>query len=153
MSQLGLLPPATRTPLWREVTAAAARGRLVLPKCKDCRMTQYPPRELCCRCLSPNLQWSEVEASGEVLSFTHLHASLEGFFREHLPWSIAFVKLDSGPCLYAHAARTTAKTGQEVRVMSLLDRSEQAIFLAIPAGDDSEDYLQEFAHLLLPTKT
>jgi len=146
------LPPAARTPVWEAVTKAAAARRFILPKCEDCQTIQYPPREICCHCLGHHLAWRDIDPAGKVLAFTHLHASLEDFFREHLPMSVAFVKLDSGPCLYAHVAKSAAKKDQRVQVLNRLDKSEQAVFLAIPEGDNSHDYLTEFAHLILPTK-
>ena len=145
------LPPAARSPAWAAVTKAAAVRKFVLPRCQDCQGIQYPPQELCGHCLGHNLIWSEINPSGKVLAFTHLHASLEGFFREHLPWSVAFVKLDSGPRLYAHVAKSAARTEQRVQVLSLLDKSEQAVLLAIAEDDNSKGYLKEFAHLILPT--
>ena len=152
MSSDILLPPAMRTPLWEQVTKGAIAGQFVLPKCNNCGAIQYPPQEICRNCLSTDLEWVEVESVGKVLAFTSLHASLEGFFREHVPWSIAFVKLDSGPRLYTHISKTIEKVGQRVKVLNVLDKSGQAVFISVSESDGINDYLNEFEHLLLKTK-
>ncbi|MCC7412322.1 MAG: hypothetical protein IT495_11935 [Gammaproteobacteria bacterium] len=127
-------PPAGRTELWRPITAAAAQGRLVLQQCGACGAWQYPPREVCRDCLGTALAWTEPVATGTVLAASALHASVEPWFKRHLPWLIGKVKLDIGPWLIVHLAADCAATGTRVRIASLTDASGQAVLVARAAG-------------------
>ena len=53
------LPPGARGRVALGITAAAAEGRFVLQTCEDCGAVQYPPREVCLKCLSARLRWRE----------------------------------------------------------------------------------------------
>ena len=52
------LPPWARGRTALGMTAAAAEGRFELQVCQRCRAVQYPPRDACHRCLSPQLKWT-----------------------------------------------------------------------------------------------
>jgi uncharacterized OB-fold protein len=77
-------------------------GELVLQCCSQCQQVNYPPRELCGNCLADSLQWQRVENTGSVQSIAQLHYSLEPEYAEHLPWTVANIKLDCGPVVLAH---------------------------------------------------
>lgn len=72
---------------------------LILQTCEDCTAVQYPQREICSACLSGNLVWRDMPASGQLLSVARIHFSLEA--ETPLPLSIASIKLDCGPELIA----------------------------------------------------
>src|SRR5207248_6917450 len=73
------LPPWARGRVALGMTAAAAEGRFELQVCKDCTAVQYPPRDACHRCLSPQLRWTPQTGAGELLSETVLHHSNDPF--------------------------------------------------------------------------
>ena len=77
-TRLPTLPPGQRGRVALGMTAAAAEGRFELQVCDDCSAVQYPPREACHRCLSPDPKWREQSGEGELLSQTLLsqHAVL-----------------------------------------------------------------------------
>ena len=54
------------------MTAAAAEGRFELQVCQRCAAVQYPPRDACHRCLSPQLRWTAQQGGGELISETVL---------------------------------------------------------------------------------
>ena len=62
------LPPGRRSRVALGLTAAAALGRFELQVCAECGTVQYPPREVCHRCLSGALRWREQNGLGELLS-------------------------------------------------------------------------------------
>lgn len=126
------LPPQHRTALWRGVTEAAGRDEFCLQVCADCQSLQYPPREICRQCLGDELVWQAVDPAGTVQSWTRLHASGNDFFRDHLPWLTGSIKLQCGPVVFAHLTADCAKTGTGVRIVNRLDRSGQAVLIAIP---------------------
>ncbi|MGE0799340.1 MAG: SDR family NAD(P)-dependent oxidoreductase [Lautropia sp.] len=131
-TRLATLPPPSRGRIALGLTAAAARGRFELQTCADCGTVQYPPREACRECLSDALPWHEQSGAGELLSQTTLHHSNDLFFRERLPWRLGLVKLDAGPTLIVHLHPDVAAAPARVTVAARLDRSGQAVLIALP---------------------
>lgn len=129
------LPPKRRSELWSRLIPSAGHGQLVLPRCRDCETVQYPLREICGNCLGDNLEWGPVPAGGKLVSWTRLHASVEPFFREHLPWPVGSVKLDCGPVVIAHLAVETPVPGMPVSVLPFLDGNGAPVLVIVPEGD------------------
>lgn len=125
------LPPGNRSRRAQGLTAAAAEGRFELQVCQACSAVQYPPREVCHACLSPQLRWQPVNPSGRLLAVTTLHHSNDVYFRERLPWRVGTVQLDSGPSVVAHV-HGDCHEGEAVRLSLKLDRSGQAVMIALP---------------------
>ena len=92
-------------------------GGLTLPVCRKCSTVQYPLRDVCVQCLSDELEWAQVDNTGEVLAITVLHYSLEEKFKSQLPLHVASVKLASGPVVMAFGD-PALKAGQEVSVVN-----------------------------------
>ncbi len=125
------LPPGTRSRCALGLTAAAALGRFELQVCPQCRTVQYPPREVCGHCLSDRLAWQAVSPLGTLLASTVLHHSNDLYFRERLPWRIGTVHLAAGPAIVAHV-HGDCVDGDAVRLALKLDRSGQAVMIALP---------------------
>ncbi|CAB3869429.1 SDR family NAD(P)-dependent oxidoreductase [Achromobacter pulmonis] len=125
------LPPGARSRAALGLTAAAAEGRFELQTCADCGAVQYPPREVCGHCLSERLPWRPVDPRGELLVSTTLHHSNDLYFRERLPWRVGTVRMDAGPSVVAHVHQDCAD-GARVRLALKLDRSGQAVMIALP---------------------
>jgi NAD(P)-dependent dehydrogenase (short-subunit alcohol dehydrogenase family)/uncharacterized OB-fold protein len=126
------LPPAARSRAALRFTAGAALGRFELQVCANCGTVQYPPREMCHRCLSVELCWREQPGSGELISTTILHYSHDMYFREHLPWRLGLVRLDAGPTAVVHLHAGCARAPVRVRVGARLDKSGQGVLMAFP---------------------
>jgi NAD(P)-dependent dehydrogenase (short-subunit alcohol dehydrogenase family)/uncharacterized OB-fold protein len=130
-----LLPPWIRSRAALGLTAAAALGRFELQVCADCGAVQYPPREVCHRCLSDRLRWREQTGMGELLSTTTVRHSHDPFFRERVPWTLGLVQLDAGPTLVVHLHGGCAPPPSRVRVGARLDKSGQGVLLAFPVDE------------------
>lgn len=126
------LPPAARGRVALGLTAAAAEGRFALQVCADCGAVQYPPREACHRCLSPELPWQPQSGAGELLATTTLAHSNDLYFRERLPWRLGMVRLDAGPSVMVHLHGEVGEAPQRVRVGARLDRAGQAVLIGYP---------------------
>ena len=131
------LPPWSRGRVALGLTAAAAEGRFELQVCKDCQAVQYPPREACHRCLSPQLKWRPQTGEGTLLADTRLHHSNDLFFRERLPWRLGLVQLDAGPTVIVHMHDEVGPAPARVKVGARLDRAGQAVLIGFP-GEGSE---------------
>lgn len=125
------LPPSARSRRALGLTAAAAAGKFDLQVCQECQAVQYPPREVCHRCLCDQLQWRPVAPRGTLLASTILHHSNDLYFRERLPWRIGTVQLEDGPRAIAHV-HGDCTDGQPVALALKLDRSGQAVMIALP---------------------
>lgn len=126
------LPPAARGRVALGLTAAAAEGRFALQVCADCGAVQYPPREACHRCLSPELPWQPQSGAGELLATTTLAHSNDLYFRERLPWRLGMVRLDAGPSVMVHLHGEVGEAPARVRVGARLDRAGQAVLIGYP---------------------
>jgi len=124
-------PPALRSRRALGLTAAAAQGRFDLQVCQACAAVQYPPREVCHHCLSGQLRWQAVNPEGRLLATTVLHHSNDLYFRERLPWRIGTVHMTAGPSVVAHV-HGDCQDGDTVRLTLKLDRSGQAVMIALP---------------------
>ncbi len=131
------LPPAARSPLGLELTAAAVRGRFELQVCADCKAVQYPPREACHRCLSSRLAWAPQPDGGELISETTLHRSQEEYFQERVPWRVGLVRLDCGPTAIVHVHGAVPSAPCRVRIAVRIDESGQAVLVALAAAGET----------------
>ena len=147
------LPPMGRGRVAHGLTRAAALSdHLELQVCEECGTVQYPPRDACGKCLSPELDWRKQSPCGELLSVATLHHSNHLYFRERLPWRIGVVRVDSGATVIAFltdsVAPPTGLAGSErtrVQVLLRLDRAGQAVLVAQPIEElniDAKDKLQ-----------
>ena len=126
------LPPRLRGRPARRLTSAAALGRFELPVCQACKTVQYPVREICRNCLSDNLKWESVSAGGTALAITTIRHATDPYFQSHRPLGFGSVKLDTGPVVVARFATGSANAGDRVQLQNHLDRSGEAILIAVP---------------------
>jgi NAD(P)-dependent dehydrogenase (short-subunit alcohol dehydrogenase family)/uncharacterized OB-fold protein len=129
-----LLPQAVRSRTALGLTAAAAEGRFQLQVCAECALMIYPPRDACPRCLSARLPFRDVDSRGTLLAETTIRTSTDVYFRERMPWRIGTVQLDAGPSIVAHLHGDLSE-GERTRLQLKLDKSGQAIAMALPAED------------------
>ncbi|VWX55903.1 NAD(P)-dependent dehydrogenase, short-chain alcohol dehydrogenase family [Burkholderiales bacterium 8X] len=127
------LPPGARGRVALNMTAAAAEGRFELQVCEDCGTVQYPPREVCHKCVSPRLHWTPQDGAGQLLGSTTLHHSNDLFFRERLPWRLGLVHLDVGPTLMVHLHGEVGPAPARIRVGAHIDRAGQAVLIGFPS--------------------
>jgi NAD(P)-dependent dehydrogenase (short-subunit alcohol dehydrogenase family) len=85
------------------------------------------------KCLSHRLEWREAGGGGELIADTVLHHSNELYYRERVPLRLGLVRLDAGPSLLAHLHGDCA--AGRVRIRAYLDRSGQAVLMALPRED------------------
>ena len=75
-------PDPETKPFWD----AAARGTLLLKRCRACGKAHYFPRPLCPFCMSEETEWIEASGKGEIYSFSVMR-------RAAPPYAIAYVTL------------------------------------------------------------
>lgn len=92
-----------------------------LATCEACGAAQYPPREVCVRCLSDRVRASAVDARGVLLARTRLHRSIDARFDSRLPLDIGTVRLDAGPVAFAFLSADCGEAGSRVRLDARLE--------------------------------
>jgi uncharacterized OB-fold protein len=66
-----------------------------LQQCSACNLLRYPPTTACPWCASPDSRWVPVEGKGAVHSYTEVHHAIQPAFRQHTPYLILLVDLDT----------------------------------------------------------
>ncbi|WP_293451017.1 SDR family NAD(P)-dependent oxidoreductase [Planktotalea sp.] len=130
-TQVPVLPPMTRSRAALGLGVMALQGRFGLQVCADCQALQYPPRDACVKCMSPDLSWQDVDPSGTVMAETTIRVSPEPYFRERMPWRMGAVHLHAGPSLNCHLHGEVGR-GDKVRMALKLDRAGQGVLIALP---------------------
>ena len=121
---------AKRKVPWKRPAAAARRKGLMLQTCPDCGYVQYPPQEICRRCLGGSPAPKEQPAGGKLQAATELHASIDEFLRDYLPLRIGNIQLDCGPVVIAYLEESCTARTRRVRVTAGTDRRGRPVLVA-----------------------
>ncbi len=147
-TRLPTRPPGNRSREAHGLTAMAAAGRFALQTCERCGTVQYPPRQICGRCLADRLEWRDVPDGGRLIAETTLAHSNDLFFRDRLPWRLGVVAADAGPSIVAHLAEDCTP-GERVRLSLGIDRAGNAAVAARPerptSNPEDDRQLREMA--------
>ena len=82
------VPDIDTDPYWER----AGNGELSLQRCQACGHYLFPPRPICPRCRSHDVQWTALSGRGVVYSYAIMHDSfVKGF---DPPYVIAQVELE-----------------------------------------------------------
>lgn len=98
MSALPAQPPLTNVETQR-FWDATAEGRIELPRCGACDLIIWYPRNVCPDCQSTDLTWTALSGRGTVYSYTVARGGASPGWKQHLPYVVAYVRLDEGPTL------------------------------------------------------
>ncbi len=64
-------------------------------KCNRCGTLLVPPKPMCSKCFSKDLNWKELPKQGKLLTYTVIHVSPEQF-QSLTPYAVGIVKLEEG---------------------------------------------------------
>lgn len=106
-------------------------------QCDDCGTVVFYPRRHCTGCLNTALTWKTSAGLGTVYSYSVVRQSYHPFFRELVPYAVAWIDLDEGPRILSNVVGvedpgTQVQIGQRVRV-TWEDHDELSIPLFEPA--------------------
>lgn len=68
-------------------------GHLTTTRCKRCAKLLWPPRMVCPKCLSDELEWVDLGTKGELYAFTEMRLGAPLGFVQDLPFCIGIVKI------------------------------------------------------------
>ena len=72
-----------------------ARHEFHLQACARCGLLRYPPTTGCPWCAQPGARWVPVDGRGAVHSYTEVHHAIQPAFKNHTPYLILMVDLDT----------------------------------------------------------
>jgi len=73
----------------------AGERKLMAAKCKKCGTMLLPPRPMCTKCFSSDLEWVELNGKGKLLTYTVIHVSPKQF-EPLIPYAVGIVELEDG---------------------------------------------------------
>ena len=107
---------------FKEYSEALKQEKLLGLKCRDCGTVTVPPKMVCRKCASPELEVLELKGTGSIQTFTTCNVASEGREGE-VPYIILLVELDEGPWLMGNLigvdpekATMEALTGKRVKM-------------------------------------
>ena len=66
------VPPTPGSePYWE----GAKAGKLLVKWCQTCKKPHHYPRGVCPHCMSTNLEWRESKGTGEIYTYSIMHAA------------------------------------------------------------------------------
>ena len=83
---------------FKEYSQALKENRLLGLKCRQCATITVPPRMVCRKCSSPELDIVDLSGQGTIETFTTAFVAAEGR-EDEAPYTIVMVALDEGPWL------------------------------------------------------
>jgi uncharacterized protein len=89
-------PPALAGP-YQPFWDGVARGRLELPRCRDCGRWVWYPADRCPGCGRLGLDWTPIAGTGTVFTFTVVHRSFISPAPLDRPFAVGLVELDEAP--------------------------------------------------------
>jgi uncharacterized OB-fold protein len=110
-------PEPDSEPFWR----ATKDHKLTYQTCNDCKAVVFYPRAHCTRCGGNNLKWNESKGIGTVYTFSVVVQSRHPFFRDRVPYAVAYIDLDEGFRMMSNIVGVqdparTVKIGMRVKV-------------------------------------
>ncbi|MEU9315214.1 Zn-ribbon domain-containing OB-fold protein [Streptomyces sp. NPDC048295] len=86
-------PDAFSRPYWD----AAARGQLLLRRCRACGRAHHYPREFCPHCWSEDVAWEPASGDATLYTWSVVHRNDLPPFGARVPYVAAVVDLAEGP--------------------------------------------------------
>ena len=109
----------------REFTSASfnqflGEKKLMASKCTKCGALYLPPRPLCIKCFSSEMEWVEMKGKGKLAAFTTIYVGPtfmmeEGYDRNN-PYCTGVVELEEGPGISARILGVDAKKPEEIKI-------------------------------------
>ncbi|POX46976.1 nucleic acid-binding protein [Streptomyces sp. Ru71] len=108
-------PDAFTRPYWD----AAARGLLLIRRCRSCGRAHHYPREFCPHCWSEDVDWERASGRATLYTWSVVHRNDLPPFGERVPYVPAVADLAEGPRLMTElveCAPGDLRAGQELTV-------------------------------------
>jgi uncharacterized protein len=88
-----------QTELTAAYWAGAARGEVMLQRCRECAAVWHPPAPTCPNGPSHPIEWFAASGRGRLHSYTRVEHAAHPAVAAAVPYLVALVELDEGPRL------------------------------------------------------
>jgi uncharacterized OB-fold protein len=117
------------------------KERLMGSRCKACDARYVPPRSICVKCYSSDMEWMEMKGKGRLAAFTCISIAppfmIEQGFNRKNPYISGVVELEEGGRVDARIEGMDPGKPEEIKVGTLL----KAKYLHRQVGEKKETYL------------
>ena len=90
---------------FKEYNEALQENKLLGLKCQDCGSITIPPKMVCRKCTSPDMEVVQLKGDGKIQTFTTVNVASEGRENE-VPYVIVLVELEEGPWIMGNLTGT-----------------------------------------------
>lgn len=88
-------------------------------QCDNCEKIIFYPRRTCTGCTKSQLVWKVSKGLGKIYTFSIIRLSYHPFFKQKLPYVVAWIDLNEGPRILSNIVGCDAKDvkiGAEVKL-------------------------------------
>ena len=115
--------------------------KLMGSRCKKCKALFVPPRSICVKCYSSEMEWVEMNGTGQLAAFTCITVAppfmiAQGYDRKH-PYCSGVVELEEGARVDARIEGVDASRPEDIKIGMPL----KVKFLHQVEGENRETYL------------
>ena len=115
--------------------------KLMGSRCKKCKALSVPPRSICVKCYSSEMEWVEMNGTGQLAAFTCITVAppsmmAQGYDRKH-PYCSGVVELEEGARVDARIEGVDATRPEDIKIGMPL----RVKFLHQAEGEKRETYL------------
>jgi uncharacterized OB-fold protein len=113
--------------------AYLSEHRLMGTRCQACGAAYLPPRPMCTRCYSIEMEWAAQPVEGTLMAFTTIHIApsamiAAGYGRDH-PYCSGIVRLENGLSISAQIVGVEAEQPEAIQIgapvrVEFLERGE-----------------------------
>ena len=94
--------------------------KLMGSRCNKCNTLFSPPRPICIKCYSNDMDWLELKGKGKLLTFTCIHVAPpwmieQGYDRKH-PYCSGVVELEEGVRIDARIEGVDASKPETIKI-------------------------------------
>jgi uncharacterized protein len=106
-----------------------ASGQLLVLRCRSCKNYVMPPTSICEKCLSTDLNWTQVNQEGRIVSFSEIFVSNRAF-HDRTPYVASIIETNEGIRLPGIIKNKSAK---DLKVGDL-------VYISISSEGNSKNY-------------
>ena len=88
---------------FKDYNEALKENKLLGLKCQECGTITVPPKMVCRKCASPDMEIVRLTGKGKIQTFATVYVAPEGR-EDEVPYVIVMVGLDEGPWLMGNLA-------------------------------------------------
>lgn len=97
----------------KEYSEGLKQNKLLGLKCQQCGAVTAPPRMVCRKCASTELEVMELSGKGTLKTFTTVFVAAEGR-EDELPYIIVMAELEEGPWIMGNLNHDPEKTDMNI---------------------------------------